>query len=97
MSWSTPDLPPEFCHYRDEGCELARSCLACPLLRCIHDEPGGKKHWVKEQRNREIVRLFYSGSKAVKELAQLFGVSQRTIQRALKAQGRIMGLSSGAI
>ena len=22
-----PDLPPEYCHYRDEGCEFAKSCL----------------------------------------------------------------------
>ena len=25
------DLPPEFCRYRDEGCELAESCLDCPF------------------------------------------------------------------
>ncbi|MFH1031210.1 MAG: hypothetical protein V1767_01365 [Chloroflexota bacterium] len=25
------DLPPEFCQYRDEGCEVATSCLRCPL------------------------------------------------------------------
>ena len=22
-----PDLPPEYCHYRDEGCEFLDSCL----------------------------------------------------------------------
>jgi len=26
-----PDLPPEYCHYRDEGCEFLDSCLNCPL------------------------------------------------------------------
>ncbi len=36
------DLPPEYCQYRDDGCELAGSCLKCPFKRCIHDEPGGK-------------------------------------------------------
>ena len=35
------DLPPEYCRYRDEGCELADSCLNCPLSKCIYDEPGG--------------------------------------------------------
>ena len=25
------DLPPEYCHYRDNGCDLADSCLNCPL------------------------------------------------------------------
>ncbi len=32
------DLPPEYCHYRDEGCEFADSCLNCPLSRCIYDD-----------------------------------------------------------
>ncbi len=31
------DLPPEYCHYQDEGCELADSCLNCPFARCIYD------------------------------------------------------------
>ncbi len=37
------DLPPEYCHYRDEGCEFADSCLNCPLTECIYDEPGGRQ------------------------------------------------------
>ena len=78
------DLPPEHCHYRDEGCEFADSCLNCPFPKCIYDEPGGKQHWLKRQRDREMVRLFYVGGKRVKELALTFGVSQRTVQRTLK-------------
>ena len=31
ISESEPDLPPEYCHYRDEGCDLAESCLDCPF------------------------------------------------------------------
>ena len=81
-----PDLPPEYCHYRDEGCELADACLKCPFTRCIYDEPGGKQRWVKRLRAREMVRLFNEGKK-VKELALMFGVSQRTVQRALKTMG----------
>ncbi len=77
------DLPPEFCHYRDEGCELAGSCLNCPFEECIYEEPGGKQHWLKRLRAREMARLFTTGKK-VKELAQMFGVSQRTVQRALR-------------
>ncbi|GAI69128.1 unnamed protein product, partial [marine sediment metagenome] len=34
--------------------------------------------------DREIVRLFTTEGKGVKELALSFGVSQRTVQRALK-------------
>jgi hypothetical protein len=78
-----PDLPPEFCRYRDEGCEYARSCLRCPFPQCLYDEPRGRQRWMKGLRNREINRLFSDGRK-IKELAQMFGLSHRTIQRALK-------------
>ena len=79
------DLPPEHCQYRDEGCEFASSCLRCHVPRCIHDEPGGVQRWRKEQRDREIVRQFYFEGKGIKELSSAFGISGRTVQRALKA------------
>jgi hypothetical protein len=79
----TNDLPPEYCRYKDEGCELAESCLNCPFPRCIYDEPRGKQHWLKQVRDHEIKRLFDKGS-GTKELGVMFGLSRRTIQRALK-------------
>ncbi len=78
------DLPPEYHHYRDEGCDLADSCLNCPLQKCIYDEPGGRQCWLKRQRDKEIARLFTTDGKRIKELALMFGLSQRTVQRALK-------------
>jgi hypothetical protein len=83
------DLPPEYCHYRDEGCEYADSCLGCPFPQCLYDEPRGRQRWLKELRNREINRLF-TGGWGVKELAMMFGVSQRTIQRALKSTATVL-------
>jgi len=82
---SEADLPPEYCHYKDEGCELCSTCLGCALSRCVYDEPGGKQRWQKRARNREIVRLFSEEQKDVKELARMFGLNVRTIQRALKS------------
>lgn len=79
-----PDLPPEYCHFRDEGCEFADSCLNCPFEKCIYDEPRGKQHYIKRLRDKEIARLFTSDGKGIKELALMFGLSQRTVQRALK-------------
>jgi len=79
-----PDLPPEYCHYQDEGCEFADSCLNCPFENCIYDEPRGKQHYIKRLRDKEIARLFTSKGKGIKELALMFGLSQRTVQRALK-------------
>ena len=82
------DLPPEYCHYQDSGCDLAESCLNCPLQECIYDEPGGRQHWLKRERDKEIVRLFTAEGKEVKELALKFGLSRRTVQRALKGVRR---------
>jgi len=79
------DLPPEFCRYQDEGCDLAASCLNCPFPQCIYERPGGKQRWLKMMRNREIIRLFTREGKEVKELASMFGISTRTVQRALGA------------
>ena len=78
------DLPPEFCRYHDEGCESASSCLNCPLPLCVYDEPGGRQRLLKRQRGQEMVRMYTTEGKGVKELAETFKVSQRTVQRALK-------------
>ena len=77
-----PDLKPEFLHYHDEGCEYARACLECPFPQCLYDKPRGGLRWQKKARDKQIKRLFKKGKK-VKELAAIFGFSQRTIQRAL--------------
>ncbi len=78
------DLPPEYCHYPDEGCDLASSCLNCSLPKCIHDQPRGRQRWLKTARGKEMARRFITEGKEIKELALEFGVSQRTVQRALK-------------
>ncbi len=82
-----PDLPPESCRYRDDGCELAPSCLSCPFARCLYDEPGGRYRFTKEMRDKEILRLFTVEKQGVAKLAEMFAISQRTVQRALKRAG----------
>ena len=84
LSGHESDLLPEYCQYKDEGCEFAESCLKCPFSQCIYEQPGGKQRWLKKLRDREIARLVIEEGKGVKELALIFGVSQRTVQRALR-------------
>jgi len=91
-----PDLPPEYCRYRDEGCEYAASCLDCPFERCLYDEPRGRQRWLKGLRDKEINRLFGQG-RGMKELALMFGVSVRTVQRALKAAAPSQEIPAGPI
>ena len=68
------------CRPRNEGCDLFPSCLRCPLPQCRYDNPG--RQTGKELRNREMVRLRKAGME-VKELAQRFGVSKRTVHRII--------------
>ncbi len=77
------DLPPEYCRYEDEGCELSGSCLHCPFSHCVYERPSGKRHLLAVMRDREIIRLFHNG-KDTAELARMFGVTRRTVQRIVK-------------
>ncbi|MBN1643549.1 MAG: HTH domain-containing protein [Dehalococcoidales bacterium] len=84
MSDCNLDLPPEYCQYHDSGCEFSHSCLNCHLPVCIYDEQRGKQRLVKRRRAVEMAGLFTKQGKSIGELAQIFKVSRRTVQRALK-------------
>jgi methylphosphotriester-DNA--protein-cysteine methyltransferase len=77
------DLLPDEVEWRDEGCELFPSCLNCPLPRCVEDEPRGQQRLRMAARKRRMVELRQMG-RGVKEIAELFGVSKRTVQRAFQ-------------
>jgi len=85
------DLPPEYCQYSDSGCEVASqhlghksSCLDCPFPQCVFDQPRGKQRWIKRLRDKEIARYFTGEGQGIKELSLKFGISRRTVQRALR-------------
>lgn len=74
------DDKPEFTHYRDEGCQHAKSCLACPFPRCI--EEGGVRRSLNQERDEKIRKLHDKGWKA-RELAILYNLNLRTVYRIL--------------
>lgn len=78
------DLLPEEFPYEDEGCELFPSCLNCPFPHCLEEEPWGKEKFLKTRRAQRMKELRQEG-KSVKEIARIFDVSTRTVQRWLKA------------
>ena len=83
MVGSELDLLPDEVNWRDEGCGVFPSCLNCPLPRCVEEESRGQQRLRMKARNRRMAELS-RGGKNVKEIAELFGVSQRTVQRAIK-------------
>ncbi len=80
------DLLPEFKIYKDEGCNLAASCLECPYPRCMAEHPWGRSKWIRKYRNREIIRLYLKKKKSAHEIAAIFRIDARTVQRVLKRQ-----------
>jgi len=77
------DLLPEEFPYQDKGCELFPSCLNCPFPDCLKEEPWGKERFLKRRRARRMLELKQEG-KSLREIARIFEVSPRTVQRWLK-------------
>ena len=77
---------PERANYADVGCELAPSCLACPLPRCQYDEPGSVRTWLLDARDREIVRLRQKHRAPNSALVRTYGLTRRHVFRILHEQ-----------
>ena len=78
------DALPEYTEYRDGGCDLHGSCLTCPLPRCRYDEPGGAMAMMRGDRDEAILRIAGRDGVSVDNLAEMFGLSRRTIFRVLQ-------------
>lgn len=79
------DSLPDYHEYRDEGCTLFPSCLECPLSRCRYDEQAeGQRRTALKLRDREVMRQRRETGEGAAELARIFGVSTRTVQRIIR-------------
>ncbi len=78
------DALPEYTDYADTGCDLYPSCLGCPLPRCRYEEPGGAPAMLRGGRDASILRLAAQDGLSVDRLAEMFGLSRRTIFRVLR-------------
>ena len=77
------DLLPEHFPYRDDGCDVAPSCLSCPLPRCKYDDPGCLTRERRARRDQAVLDVRSSEGITVMELARRFHISQRTVHRIL--------------
>ena len=85
------DALPENTAYDDKGCDLYPSCLRCPLPRCRYDEPGGAAGMLRTGRDAAILRVAERDGIPADRLAEMFGLSRRTIFRVLRT-GRSQGI-----
>jgi len=72
-------LPP-----RGNGCKCYDDCLTCPEPVCLYERSRFSRTFRKEKRYREIRAAIARGEK-VAEVAEDFGCSIRTVQRAEEA------------
>ena len=77
---------PEETRYRDTGCVVSATCLACPLARCRYDTPGGLTSIRRADRDTHILELRHQRM-TVRQIARATGLATRTIQRALRRNG----------
>ena len=82
------DALPEYMDYADTGCDLYSSCLTCPLPRCRYDDPGGAPAMLRTGRDAAILRYATQENISIDNLAEMFGLSRRTIFRVLKRSRR---------
>ena len=86
---------PENTVYRDTGCDLASSCLECPLALCKYDDPNQGRRSRTIMRDTEIMRLFAEGFK-VSAIALKVNVSKRTVYRIIQREMGIALEKAGA-
>ncbi len=72
----------EYVNWKDRGCDLYPACLECPMQRCIEEEPRGRQKRRLAVR-AELMKEMRAGGISSREIAAAFGVSARTVQRAL--------------
>jgi len=68
--------------YSGTGCHVHNDCLTCPLERCIYDRVVVREYTLAttDHRRKRIRELRQSGFTVV-EVADVIGVSRRTVMR----------------
>ena len=89
------DRVPELTHYPDTGCRVSPSCLRCPLEHCVHDHPQVGGGSPRPARDAEIYRIYRQQGGDIAAIARRFGLSRRTIHRAV-ARARCDGGEAAA-
>lgn len=77
--------PHDVRRFGDDGCWLHDHCLTCPLPRCVFDV-GTAQQLLQERvkaRAVEIRRAVREERLSIQQAAERFGVSVRTVARAL--------------
>jgi hypothetical protein len=69
-----------------DGCNIASSCFQCPLPDCAWETPHTRATYIWDQNALALFEQhkYLGTAKAVAAVAQDFGVTERTVYRAIK-------------
>lgn len=70
--------------YVDTGCEVAPTCLQCPLSRCKFDDMAWFTTYRRMARDFRVAAAIHKEGLTTREAAERFAVTPRTILRVLK-------------
>jgi len=81
-------------HPADTGCQLAPSCLSCPLPECYYDNPTAYLHLVRKNipsnAKEDEVMMLLGGGLTRQEVATLTALNIRTVYR-IQARTQLRG------
>ena len=74
---------PAFYYYEDTGCEVASTCLACPLPRCKFDDMEWFAKYRRLARDLRMASVIQEEGLSIAEAAERFSITPRTVFRVL--------------
>ena len=79
-----------FDHYEDNGCEVAETCLECPLPRCKFDDMEWFGKYRRLARDLRITSIIDEEGLSIADAAQRFSITPRTVFRVLSRSREAM-------
>ena len=84
-------VPPEpDPYYADDGCEVASSCLACPLPRCKYDDIRWYERNRRLANDLRMTAVIEREGLSAEEAAARFAITKRTVFRVLRRSRQAM-------
>lgn len=70
--------------YEDTGCEVAGSCLQCPLSRCKFDDMEWFIKYRRMAHDLRMVAVIHGEGLSIAQAAERFSITPRTVFRVLR-------------
>ena len=77
-------------YYEDTGCEVASTCLDCPLPRCKFDDMEWFAKYRRLARDLRMASVIQNEGLSIAEAAERFSVTPRTVFRVLSRSRHAM-------